>query len=233
MINTELCGQRIRQLREDKGLSQEELGDIENIKVKRQTIAKWESGKATLSLDDAINLCNFLGCDIGYLMGEYDCKRHKTADIRREFHLSEEALQNLMHANMAVGNRKAESDTAITSIDILNGIFSSNIFFSLFSNLSEYVNYTVNMHREFRLSEDGHLLLVPKSHKLLSIENGETYPQNLLEEIYLKNITKDIEKLKEHLLAKRYQSEVRQREINEQLNPKHKPLFIIKERDPE
>ena len=68
----------------------------EKIGVTRQTLSKWEKGAGDgPTLWDMVRLCDFYGCDLGYLTGEYDCRTRITTDIREETGLSELAVDNL------------------------------------------------------------------------------------------------------------------------------------------
>ena len=42
-----------------------------------------------------MRLAEIYGCDIGYLLGEYDCKYRKNADINAETGLNEAAIERL------------------------------------------------------------------------------------------------------------------------------------------
>lgn len=101
MINKKEVGKRIRHLRNEKKWSQENLSEKAN--YARQTVGKWENGDLTLSLNDAINLCNLLDCDIGYLMGEYDTKKHVVADVCTVSGLSVKAVEKLVSSKSSQG----------------------------------------------------------------------------------------------------------------------------------
>ena len=58
---------RIKQLREERSLSQKELGEA--IGLQRTAIAKYESENRKLSLNVACKLCDSFGCSIDCLLG--------------------------------------------------------------------------------------------------------------------------------------------------------------------
>lgn len=63
-----LLNEKIKTLREEKGLSQEELAN--RLHIVRQTVSKWEKG---LSLPDSqmlVQLAEALGTSVGFLVGE-------------------------------------------------------------------------------------------------------------------------------------------------------------------
>jgi transcriptional regulator with XRE-family HTH domain len=66
-------GERIRELREEKGLSQEELGKI--LKVAKSTISQYELGKRNPDPETLDNLANILDCSVDYLLGRTDDRR--------------------------------------------------------------------------------------------------------------------------------------------------------------
>lgn len=89
----------------------EELSEM--INVSRHTLSKWERGETQPTLSDLYNLCNLFGCDVGYLLGEYDCKTRIAADIQAETGLSEKAIERIR-----VHKKIAHRDTTGLHIDI-------------------------------------------------------------------------------------------------------------------
>lgn len=72
-------GQRIQQLRKEKGLSQEALG--EQLGVSRQAISKWESDITIPEIDKLISLAKQFGVSVGVLLGvEEDDPGNPAAD---------------------------------------------------------------------------------------------------------------------------------------------------------
>ena len=61
-------GQRIKELREEKKLTQEQLA--QKLKLDRSTIAKWETGEAMPRADKLPVLAEVLGCSISDLFKE-------------------------------------------------------------------------------------------------------------------------------------------------------------------
>lgn len=61
---------RIRDMRIDKGLSQEEIGDI--LGVKQNTYSQYEIGVLNYPLDVVIKLAEFYGTSVDYLLGLTD-----------------------------------------------------------------------------------------------------------------------------------------------------------------
>ena len=76
-----MIGERIKKLREEKGISQTDLA----IKIgeSKQTLYKYETGKITNIPSDKIELiADVLGCPPGYLMGWESAER--TDDVRNK-----------------------------------------------------------------------------------------------------------------------------------------------------
>ncbi len=61
---------RLKELREEKGLNQTEFGKL--INVSQPTIARWEAGERVPSLEILIILAKFFKCSIDYLVGLED-----------------------------------------------------------------------------------------------------------------------------------------------------------------
>lgn len=71
-------GQRIQQLRKDKGLSQEALGEA--LGVSRQAISKWESDLTIPEIDKLIALSRLFGTSVGVLLGVEEDSPNAPAD---------------------------------------------------------------------------------------------------------------------------------------------------------
>lgn len=93
-------GARIREQRNNLGISMEELAQRIDLGVSRQAVSRWEKGQGgELRLDVLSKLCVIFDCDIGYLMGEYPYKKRVTSDIGQETGLSEYAIEKLIEIN--------------------------------------------------------------------------------------------------------------------------------------
>ena len=62
--------ERLKELREEKGLSQTELGRVLNFS--QATIAKWEAGTREPNLDNVMYIAKFYNVIIDYLLGATD-----------------------------------------------------------------------------------------------------------------------------------------------------------------
>ena len=87
-------GERIRIERRSLNLTQDEFKERINISA-RQTIARWENGKALPTLEDFLIMCELFSCDMGYLLCEHNEKTRAATDIRKETGLSEKAINRI------------------------------------------------------------------------------------------------------------------------------------------
>lgn len=60
---------RLKELRKEKRLAQEELADY--MQITRRGYQKWENGESQIKTDKAEKLADFFGVSVGYLLG-YD-----------------------------------------------------------------------------------------------------------------------------------------------------------------
>lgn len=72
-------GKRIKKLRQEKGFTQKELGDLVN--VSPQVISNWERGYTPgIDHDDVLKLADALGTSTDYLLGRTDNPSSTTGD---------------------------------------------------------------------------------------------------------------------------------------------------------
>lgn len=71
-------GQKIKQIREMKNISQRELGEMLN--KSQGTIAKYENDLAEMDYATLKTFCNYAGCSIDYLLGRVD---HPKLEIKK------------------------------------------------------------------------------------------------------------------------------------------------------
>lgn len=64
---------RLKELREEKELTQAELG--EKLGISRNTIASWESNRRTPELETAKQLADYFNVSIDYLLGRTDIRK--------------------------------------------------------------------------------------------------------------------------------------------------------------
>ncbi len=123
-----VLGARLKEARKAMGYSQEYVAEACQIQ-QYQTISKWESGNTTPSLEKLLLLCELYGCELGYFIGEYDCKTRKNTDIKAETGLSEAAI-NQLKADNTFKSSKIQALNALIEFD--NGNIIQDVYSFLF-----------------------------------------------------------------------------------------------------
>ncbi|WP_449453696.1 helix-turn-helix domain-containing protein [Streptococcus suis] len=106
---------RLKELRQEKKLSQKELADY--LGINEKTISRWENGESTIKSDKAQALADHFGVPVGYLLG-YDVK---LSDTKKALLESTQSLEDKTKQAFEVANSVfVEQVTAIEEItDIL------------------------------------------------------------------------------------------------------------------
>lgn len=73
-------GNKIKQLREKKGLTQVEMARL--LSIQHSTISQWETGKRTPDYETLRRLAGFFGVTVSHLLGEDDPNRFTLAESR-------------------------------------------------------------------------------------------------------------------------------------------------------
>ena len=112
---------RIKQIREEQGMSQERLA--EKLNVSRQAVAKWEAGSAMPDIDNLVEISNMFQVSLDYLLKDSYYPRLTTVVKCENFDITSfivEAKRNT-YANFAAGkvepSRLASTDLAYESGD--------------------------------------------------------------------------------------------------------------------
>lgn len=66
IVENNVFGRALRELRQEKGLSQKELGKV--FHVCNQTISFWESGSREPNLDNLLSIANYFGISVDDLL---------------------------------------------------------------------------------------------------------------------------------------------------------------------
>lgn len=143
-------GDRLRQLRKDHGYSQDKLIDILDdeygVKIGRNTYSNIENGCQSASnfkLDLLIDLSSLYGCDIGYLLCEYDNITGRNTDIQKITGLNDESIKAL---EMAVAESEIEKELynlrnnkSLTVSETLNIMFKHGILVDIAKSFRNYL----------------------------------------------------------------------------------------------
>ena len=96
---------RIKELRERKNLTQQELAD--NLGISKRTLGYWEKGEVQIKPDKAQALADYFGVPVGYLLG------YEKADT----------IENIL--------KEAEDYLGLTEADLLSQDYTSKIKIAL------------------------------------------------------------------------------------------------------
>lgn len=128
----EVIASRITEERTALGLTKEGLA--ERLNVNRNTITSWErkdSKGRYPPLEDLARMCDLFNCELGYLLGEYDCKTRAATDIQSETGLSERAIDRL----------REEAQKSEIFRGTLSELIESPLFYSLVLGIADYKRY--------------------------------------------------------------------------------------------
>lgn len=91
-----VVGQRIKDLRKKRGYTQAELAERLNMSLEsRRIVGQWEDGEKLPPIDKLLKICGILGCDMGFLFGDYDCETYDKQYILNETGLTEKTVNVL------------------------------------------------------------------------------------------------------------------------------------------
>lgn len=127
--------EKLRKLRKEKGLSQEELADI--IGVSRQALSKWESGSSYPEMEKLIALSGLFGVTIDSLVKDSDLKKDEENEASPPYwtyrglyyeYKSKRTLFGLplVHVNIGRGLKRAKGIIAVGNI--ATGVVSVGMF---------------------------------------------------------------------------------------------------------
>lgn len=87
-------GQKIKSMRESRGMTLEELGD--KVGVGKSTVRKWETGAiANMRRDKIAKIADALGCSASYLMGWDDNLEKANTDIIADIYSDSDLLESI------------------------------------------------------------------------------------------------------------------------------------------
>ena len=143
MYSERYIGDRIRQRRNEIGLTQKELAAKINPGTSIETaphtqVAQWENGKKKPGTDALIRLCNALDCDMDYILGAIDVPRRAVYDVKEQTGLSDSAVNSLMEAKQRNYN---------AGLDVLSALLSDRKFWEAIANLNYAKFAGTNMDR--------------------------------------------------------------------------------------
>lgn len=135
-----IIGERIKTLRVENGHSQKELCLLVN--RGRDIISKWENGRELPSLSILLQICEYYNCELGYILGEYNCKTRIKSDIQKETGLSETALDILMYPELSKSYTEKNLFDSATLRSIVNLLLSTDAGKQFLKQVNTYLHDT-------------------------------------------------------------------------------------------
>lgn len=131
---------RIKELRDDRNVSQQELAEI--IGVAQSSIGNYERGERIPDADVIVKLADFFKVSTDYILGRIDSKQLENAPINEVLGLNDEAIDKLefIRKHGKAGEREA-----------LNLFIVNEFFRDLLLKIWEFASYTGKDDEEFEL----------------------------------------------------------------------------------
>lgn len=119
-----MTGQRIRDLRKEKRLSQTELADV--VHVSQQTITAWENDKAEPSSSAIAALADYFGVTTDYLLGRTPTPEFTRKDERDIQNIVDDLINGLSNENSLAflrnGGEEIDEEDAVLIKDALEKV---------------------------------------------------------------------------------------------------------------
>lgn len=126
-------GKKLKEARKLKYKYQQEFADAIGAKV--ETVRNWEQGWILPEMGTLFKICDILDCDLDYLIGRLEYKKHDTKMISDYTGLSEDAVTAL-HLYKNADDRRSLWPSYLS--DIIN----NKDFFALMGKISEFMGDT-------------------------------------------------------------------------------------------
>lgn len=88
-------GNRIKSLREDRGLTQKQLAEVSGLELNINTLASYERNNREPKIDMIIRLARYFGVTADYLLGMSEHKTVENEAVSKTIPLSDEAIIQL------------------------------------------------------------------------------------------------------------------------------------------
>lgn len=139
MTTGKIFGERLKKLRKEKGYDTQEIF-ANKINRSKETIRNWEQGRNIPEIKDLLELCEFLNCDMDYLLGRIECKTHNLTFIAKETGLTEDAIDLLRLYNMFGKSSKIDTISLIIESEAKD---DGNLS-SLIDTITGYLGFNVD-----------------------------------------------------------------------------------------
>lgn len=109
----------------------------------RTTIRKWERGEVLPPLEHLLKMCELFGCELGYLLGEFDLPTKTATDIHQETGLSLKAIEQLRRHKAIVDGRSGKApdmnaDSSTVFLESLSMLLVHQNFFYFVCDMHKY-----------------------------------------------------------------------------------------------
>jgi transcriptional regulator with XRE-family HTH domain len=117
-------GERLKKLRQNRNMTQAELGNIYDPKLAQSTIGTYENGLREMSYTNLLRTAEYFSTTVSYLLGETDELRPDTTEEIKD---NSNDLKEFLKQNQILfnGAELSEEDKK-RMIDILTGLFWEN-----------------------------------------------------------------------------------------------------------
>lgn len=156
----QIVGSRLEKARKDKGLKRSTLCSLLAADssapvsdLSPETLKQWELGKNKINIEWVPSIKNILGCDVGYLFGEYDCKTREINDAHEVTGLSHDAISQLkaLSDSLSAGKENIMCDLAKDYLRFYSYFLTSfeinGLLLSYFGTLGRIEQHGLNEHQ--------------------------------------------------------------------------------------
>lgn len=126
VAEVKVFGERLKELRINKNLSQDELGNIFNEHKAQSTIGTWERGTREPSMEDIIEIAKYFGVSIDFLFGLEEDKRSVTSYKEEKYKNPNNIIEFLENDNIEYNDLKLRKNEKDLIKRVLNAIFYEN-----------------------------------------------------------------------------------------------------------
>lgn len=119
----QIFGERLKQLRISRSMTQDELGEIFESPKAQSTIGTWERGNREPSMTDLVRIAQYFNVSTDYLLGITD--EVKTVNEYKEEN-PKELKEFLEKNNVLFNGSELNENEKQRMIDILTGLFWNN-----------------------------------------------------------------------------------------------------------
>lgn len=139
-------GNRIRKLRIKKKWNQEtfieKLND-KNLRISRNTISAVENGEGSkFTLDFLLACCELFNCDMGFLLGEHECKTMEVQSIHDYTGLKESTIYQLRRWHELWGNEIINTIAILVEDMLYHNVSENRGYQPILCLINNYLSYS-------------------------------------------------------------------------------------------